>query len=327
MLLLQKNFDLVFLSESWLNSSVELPSLLGAVNSQYNYVRCDRAYKRGGGVLILLKQSITYNLVFKESAKDAYEILVIDAFLEPHRTPSCSAYATSLLIKAISDFTSYNGHTVVLGDFNMPDLNWKNDFPTDTPSNEMIAMLRSHNLKQFVQNPTRGDSCLDLLFCNSDSLVKKVVVMPPVGSSDHASIEFQINASMSDFSYCEVRDFKAADYGAIGHYLSEVDWIGSFASVESVDEKYEMFIAILHDVINKFVPYRRSKRGRLHLPAYLVRMVSRRNKLWDNAIRERSESCWASYRALSKKLDKAIAKFYSNLERKLVNSGDGSSLY
>ncbi|KAK6029926.1 hypothetical protein OSTOST_03953, partial [Ostertagia ostertagi] len=181
-------------SKSPVSFAVNCASDQSAV-ANINYVRCDRAYKRGGGVLILLKQSITYNLVFKESAKDAYEILVIDAFLEPssvrfilvYRTPSCSAYATSLLIKAISDFTSYNGHTVVLGDFNMPDLNWKNDYPTNTPSSEMITLT---HLKQFVQNPTRGDSCLDLLFCNSDSLVKKVVVMPPVGSSDHASIEF-----------------------------------------------------------------------------------------------------------------------------------------
>lgn len=53
--LCQNNYDVVLLTETWLNSKNELDPLLGIASSQYMSVRCDRIFKKGGGILLLMK--------------------------------------------------------------------------------------------------------------------------------------------------------------------------------------------------------------------------------------------------------------------------------
>ncbi|KAK6024559.1 hypothetical protein OSTOST_09629 [Ostertagia ostertagi] len=143
------------------------------------------------------------SIVFKESVRDAYEILIVDAFFNSvclrlilvYRTPTCHALETSKLLKVISDFTSNNGPSLVLGDFNMPDIDWQLGSSSCPLSKEFIEIARSHKLVQLVNEPTRDKSCLDLVFCNSCSLVHELRVLPPIGTSDHSTIEFQIKVS------------------------------------------------------------------------------------------------------------------------------------
>ncbi|KAK6018564.1 hypothetical protein OSTOST_15843, partial [Ostertagia ostertagi] len=107
--LLHKNYDLVLITETWLHSKHDTDPLLGIVNSQYDVLRCDRLYKKGGGVLILVRNSLSYNIVYKDSLKDAYEILVVDLFVYQsnfrlflvYRTPLCNSQNSGLLLKLI----------------------------------------------------------------------------------------------------------------------------------------------------------------------------------------------------------------------------------
>ncbi|KAK6017724.1 hypothetical protein OSTOST_16751, partial [Ostertagia ostertagi] len=274
-MLLQNNYDLVFLSESWLCSGTEMSSLLGVASSQFDHVRCDRTRKKGGGVLLLIRHSIPYNLVFKESVAGAYEIVVVDTYFGSHairfiviyRTPSCSVQGSSLLLKAVSDFCSYNGPTLVLGDFNLPGVSWDEDWSDKSSSKDFVETFRSHKFTQLVRGPTRGKSCLDLVFCNSPQLVNQTKILPPIGTSDHATVAFQLNVSVLG-----LQDFKNADMKIIDDYLSKIDWIGSLGSVYSVNDKYETLLAILNDVIDRFVPIRKTTSGLPRLPSstYLI---------------------------------------------------------
>ncbi|KAK6020339.1 hypothetical protein OSTOST_14008, partial [Ostertagia ostertagi] len=59
-------------------------------------------------------------------------------------------------------------------------------------------------------------------------------VLPPIGTSDHSTIEFQIKVSSGPSRIYEAKDFAKANFKAIGDYLSDIDWIGSFGTVDSV---------------------------------------------------------------------------------------------
>lgn len=94
----ERNYDLVLLTESWLSPQVDECALLGILSAQYNAMRSDRLYKKGGGIIILLKKTHSCRVVFKESVRDGYELLVCDIFAHTtsvrligvYRTPSCS---------------------------------------------------------------------------------------------------------------------------------------------------------------------------------------------------------------------------------------------
>ena len=49
-------------------------------------------------------------------------------------------------------------------------------------------IISSHDLKQIVQQPTRGEAILDLIITNLDSFYFPPQVSSPLGSSDHNSI-------------------------------------------------------------------------------------------------------------------------------------------
>ncbi|KAK6022921.1 hypothetical protein OSTOST_11362 [Ostertagia ostertagi] len=55
-------------------------SPLNAVDVHDGIVSCDRKRKKGGGVLLLVKQSFCPTLVFSESVADGYEIVAADFF-------------------------------------------------------------------------------------------------------------------------------------------------------------------------------------------------------------------------------------------------------
>ncbi|XGW28756.1 hypothetical protein V3C99_008503 [Haemonchus contortus] len=337
--LLHTNYDIVLLTETWLNSKHDTAPLLGIVSSQFEVIRCDRLYKKGGGVLILVKNTISFVIVYKDSLKDAYEIIVVDFFVRHftfrlilvYRTPLCNAYSSSLLLKVISDFSSYEAPCLVVGDFNLADVDWNS---TDCSAGycavtkEFLEVFRSHNFVQFVKSPTRGPSYLDLIFCNEVALIGEVEVLPPIGSSDHASASFTLNVEPLAVAQRKwVRDFGKARYDAVEEHLSSIDWVGSFATVDTIDEKYELFLSVLHDAVDRYVPLRRASCTRYRFPSYLDRMVRRRCQLWASAVADDSVLSWEAYKVFDKKVRKAIVKYSAYLEKKFIESKNPNKLF
>lgn len=96
--------------------------------------------------------------------------------------------------EVISDFCVDEGPTVLLGDFNFPDIRWF-DEPHDPSSlsKGLFDLCISHNFQQFVTSPTRSSPFLDLLFSNQSQLVSEVHAMAPIGSSDYAAVSFSLS--------------------------------------------------------------------------------------------------------------------------------------
>ncbi|KAK6055493.1 hypothetical protein COOONC_07001 [Cooperia oncophora] len=129
-LLIKSGIDIIALTETWLNPAADLPPLLSDACSNYTVIRCDRDSARGGGVAMLVRNSLAPVVIFSESAPRGYEILCCDVrtglsltrFVLVYRTPSCTVALTDQMLKAISDVISCS--CVVTGDFNFPELQW-----------------------------------------------------------------------------------------------------------------------------------------------------------------------------------------------------------
>ena len=74
-----------------------------------------------------------------------------------------------------------------------------------------------------------------------------------------------------------------------------VDWIGSFSTACSIDQMYEMFIAILNHTIEMFVPMRMVVANRTNLPSYLRNMSMYRDGLWERAHCSTNNNLWQEY--------------------------------
>ncbi|EYC26747.1 hypothetical protein Y032_0010g946 [Ancylostoma ceylanicum] len=333
--LCERNYDLVFLTESWLNSKNELGALLGVANGLYDGVRCDRSHKRGGGVLLLLKKTLVHNVIFKESIPDAYELLICDIFINSkcirfmvvYRVPGNTS-GLNRLMKTISDFSICSNPCILLGDFNLPSLYSQGNLCESTNNSQtFLSLILTHGFQQLVTSPTRGNAYLDLLFCNDTFLIRNVQIGAPIGGSDHSTVIFDLNLLVLPEIFEYKRDFKNADYSAILEHLANIDWLGSFNMTNTVNEMYETFLAILHHVIELFVPIRKVKLAQLSLPKYLQRMLNHRTLLWKNAVLKQDANSWDKFKEANLRTEKAMNRYNVYLEKKLIESEDKTKFY
>ena len=91
-------------------------------------------------------------------------------------------------------------HVIVLGDFNAPGIDWSNEVAESSGSFDEDFLTLSHSLAlhQLVSFPTRfrdgqAPSALDLVFCRYTNDVDGVCMLPPLGKSDHAIVQFRLN--------------------------------------------------------------------------------------------------------------------------------------
>lgn len=331
------NCDVVVLTESWLNESLDAGPILGDLCCQYSYIRCDRTRKRGGGVLMLIRLPIAFETIWSESLADGFELLCCDLkllqstlrLIAVYRTPTASINSTIQMIKAISDLCSCKAQCVIMGDFNLPDIDWSKSYPSSVnmASKLFVEMCTSCKLHQKVSKPTRYDSLLDLILTSHLHLVKDIEILPPIGSSDHSCIYFRIQCFIKKPTFRLRRSFHKANYDAICQFLLSLDWRTLLEGHPSVDDKYELFLSILHKCIEEFVPIERHPMNYGKLPPNLVRLFEQRQMRWMNYQIHPTVNNLNSFKALSDKFDRLLNRYHKYVERKILEKPGKSSLY
>ena len=120
-----KNLDIICITETWLNNSVLSKEILPTL---YTIYRNDRA-NRGGGVLIAIKNSIPSQLFITSNSIEMIAVyintrpkLLLVCLYIRHPTAQLITWQQETLC-TISNLPS-DTNTIILGDFNAPDINW-----------------------------------------------------------------------------------------------------------------------------------------------------------------------------------------------------------
>lgn len=337
-LALAKNFDVYVFTETWLKSHHIVSSLLVHMSGDYQTLRCDRARKAGGGVAIIFKSSLGFVKIFSESIPNSYEILSADLvldgisvrFIVVYRAPSCKSAENEQLVKSISDLMACEHASVIMGDFNYPDIDWS-ILPSSQSlllnTNPFVEMVCSHGLVQHVLEPTRGEHILDLVLSTDVSIIKSISVEAPVGLSDHNSVKFDMCYTLTEPVYTYSRQFNRCDYDKVCDYLAAVAWRRMFETFDTVNEKYEFFISTLQLSIDLFVPWARVSVKHSCLPSYLQNMLDHRSCLFRAALHSQAERDWEKYNLFSKKFHKALQKYNGSIEKRIIQSGNKAGFY
>jgi hypothetical protein len=137
------------------------------------------------------------------------------------RSPNSTEENNSKLLNILSNLP-YNSHTaLIVGDFNMPKINWETwSTPTSAESKEhkLIESLRDNFLILLVWKPTRFHgsdipSILDLVVTNKEEVVKSIDYQSGIGKSDHCVLEINIECTIPDSSRSkEYRNYNKGNY-------------------------------------------------------------------------------------------------------------------
>ena len=196
-----------------------------------------------------ISQSSVENLWIRIKLSGSDLLLAGCIYRSPSSDPKQSIEELSLLFQ--SALGSGASHVFVCGDFNIPHIEWADNFctaPSSHYSNQFLDIVQDSMLFQHVTQPTRfregqNPSILDLLFTNEEGMLSELCYLPGLGKSDHVVLWFLINCYTScTVSHPVKLNFHKGNFVRLNSMLSVTEW-ECLASLE-VDEFRVVTISI-----------------------------------------------------------------------------------
>lgn len=316
-----KKYDLILVTETWLKANLA-DSVI--TNENYNVFRCDRTSK-GGGVALFINKSIP-SLPVPVSKFKLFEIVALDLVITLNEKlrvvlvyfpPKCSSDCkfTEALCCELIHLCGVEGKIILLGDFNFPNIDWRNLTGKNTADKVFLDFSFESKLFQVVDFPSRGNNFLDLIFASERQLVNNVVKEASFSTSDHSAISFSIDTNVHVLSQQPklVRDYFKADYKKMNAYFANVDWRHIFYGLGNIDSIYKAFLLVIHSAINLFVPFKKPGEKSFKYPQHIVKLMEYRSKLWRST---HHPEVLSKFQEATKNLSFEIVKFQRYLERK-----------
>ena len=333
------NIDLFFTTETWLHDNIT-NSMINVNN--YEIIRSDRRSRRGGGVALFYKNYLHINEPTRPQIPNVYsnfEFICVDiksgirflCFYIPPDSSKCPLQIVNVC-KIISFYLTVSTPFILLGDFNLPKINW-NTFTAEGNSSEIFLDFCIENgLTQCVNSATHKDgNILDLILCNPTGmshLVSNSVDCPLSSSCDHNLLSITLSSSISlpnEISW-SCPNFKNADYTTINQVLSSYDWSSILDNQQSLQEQYDMFISILQSVITEYVPHStRSNKPKSNFPKHLRKLLKQKLKSYKNL---KSGKCSKEfYREKAREYENEVKKWHEKIEHEVCSNPHTNKLY
>ena len=263
--------DIVIGTESRLHADIGNQTVFPV--DQYQVFRRDREKNnKKAGVFILARKDLT--ITREEDLETDFELLWckvdihgarnlhIGAYYRPHEQDEDSLME---LEKSLDRLHGDNDHIILGGDFNFPGWDWKNNrtkpkchYPA--LHNRFANLLDNSGLSQMVEEPTREDNILDLIFTNFPSKINKAEVIP--GISDHCipTSEVDIQPIKRRQKPRTIHLYKKADWDQMAKEMDAVKHqIEEQKHTKTANELWLMFKNAVADAAAKYIPSKTCK--------------------------------------------------------------------
>ena len=165
-----------------------------------------------------------------------YDITIGCIYRSPDSQEDNNNNLLELLIKADK---SNPRNLFLLGDFNIKEIDWKNNTVNaseNSYANKMFCTINNLFLTEIIQEPTRvrenqQPSTLDWVLTHNVEDVDNIEVGPPLGKSDHAVITFNIKSNTSCENHTQKYNYYRGDYTSINNELKMINWTNMFTNM------------------------------------------------------------------------------------------------
>lgn len=297
------NYDVIVLTETWLNNNIGNSELF---DDRYEVYRRDRETtlshfkKEGGGVLIAVRKNINSTRVdrWQSGCEDLWITIDISTSHVSRQIALCAVYLPPPVCAATVDrfvehcnmvFDSTDIPVCLIGDFNLGQINWNvktHSNPVSKACQNFMDFTSSNGLAQhnFVKNCSGRILDLVLSTVSPCSVVESLCPLTPVDKF-HPPLEVSLSlARECTLPYNKLiyrPNFYKANYTEINNYLNDIDWDKLFHNTNNVNEMLTVFYTIINDTIEKFVPKRKPRSSR-YPPWFtktLIKFLNEKNRL------------------------------------------------
>ncbi|XP_045456460.1 uncharacterized protein LOC123666411 [Melitaea cinxia] len=274
--LLLSNYDIIVLTETWLNSSILNCELFGGGYVVYRRDRETAGFsssREGGGVLIAVNNRIGSRRL-QEWESDCEDLWVLVNGSVP--LALCAAYlpppANLSIVKCfvdnfnrISDF--YNSQICIFGDFNLSTLNWASvgnlSYHLSPLFQCFVDFVNLNGLKQCNNITNYMGRTLDLvltrmLSCNVSEAIDVLCPIDPLHPPLIVDLS-SIDCPKLQYNDTSRPNFYKANYDLINSFLAEVDWESLFDGCKDVNGLLVKFLEVINKAVHDFVPSSKPK--------------------------------------------------------------------
>ena len=252
---------IIGITESWAT-----PDISDAELGMTGYVmfRKDRLGRRGGGVILYIKESIqAYEIKFEKEAEceEAVwcNIVTVKSTLTVglvYRSPNISMEENEKIHNAIKEVSKRD--CIIMGDFNHGHIQWTSLQSTGREDQEFLNLVQDRFLSQHVLEATRGENVLDLVLSSQKEFVDNVKICEPLGCSDHNQIHFIIKVKGERNRKIRYRNFfHKGRYKDMREYLAKIDWNNTLKN-KTAAECWNILKSEIDCVVDKFVPLKKT---------------------------------------------------------------------
>ncbi|GAB0207049.1 ubiquitin-associated protein 1 [Grus japonensis] len=193
-------------------STTERECIETVVNMGYLPENVLKAMKKKGQNI---DQVLDYLFAHGQLCDKGFDPLLVEAALEMYQ---CSEEKE---LREASKSTAL----VLMGDFNLPDVNWEHHTADTSRSRSFLKHLDDNFLVQLLKEPTRKGALLDLLLVNREGLVGEVAIGGCLGHSDHEVVEFKIFGDRrKTATKTSTLDMGRADFRLLRELVSQIPW-------------------------------------------------------------------------------------------------------
>ena len=319
--------DIVCVSETWLHGTDDYPNSLFLCAKVYDIYRSDRTDKQGGGVALLVKRCLNAQFLCSSQIDNGELLwvmiqranvkLLVGSF---YRSNVAAFSPMDKLFNDLESFQSMATHTLLLGDFNLPNIDWQTpNSPAIFKQDIFLEKFLQLGFTQFVTEPTRERNILDLVLCDSQNLVFDVRMHDPLSSSDHSTICFSFLFDFVHQNECK-RNWHKCFYFGFQRALEFVPWNSLFQGVSSIDSMYDIFLSIFHELTAEFVPMTHFTRKSSKISKYSRSLLYKRRKALRVLRKKKSTVHKAKFNALNIAFSNSIRNDIKKFENSVVRN-------
>ena len=197
----------------------------------YVMFRKDRIGRRGGGVILYIKESIQAYEIKLEKQAECEEavwcnIVTGNSTLTVglvYRSPNISTDENEKIQNAIKEVSKRD--CIIMGDFSHGRIQWKSQQSTGSEDQRFLNLVQDSFLTQHVLEPTRGENVLDIVLSSQKEFINNVRICEPLGCSDHNQIYFIIKVKGEQNRKILYRkQFHKGRYKDMRKHLAKIDW-------------------------------------------------------------------------------------------------------
>ncbi|MBA1446983.1 MAG: hypothetical protein FE835_19260 [Gammaproteobacteria bacterium] len=251
---------IIGITESWANKEIS-DAELGLPG--YVMFRKDRIGRRGGGVILYIKESIQAYEIILEKEADCEEavwcnIVTGNSTLTVglvYRSPNISIEDNEKIQTAIKEVSKRD--CIIMGDFNHGHIQWESLQSTGHEDQTFLVLIQDSFLSQHVLEPTRGENVLDIVLSSQNELVDNVKICEPLGSSDHNQVHFTITVKSEGNNKKRYRrNFHKGRYKDMRKYLAKIDWDNTLKNKTAI-ECWNILKGEIECIIDKCIPLKK----------------------------------------------------------------------